>query len=62
MFDRKGNVCGIQSATQHYPLGFEPKIKGKTEHQFLNVGRAIHVETVLSFFRDHQVSFESEET
>ena len=55
LVDSKGSVCGIQSNTQSYPLGFSPTVKhqgqNQTEHQFLNVGRAVHVETVLGLFR-----------
>jgi hypothetical protein len=53
-FDTDGAIWAIQSQTGHLPLGFSPEIKegGKAqkEHQFLNVGMGVHVETVLGFF------------
>lgn len=63
-FDTSGAIWGIQSQTRHLPLGFSPEIKdgGKfhKEHQFLNVGMGVHVETVLGLFNQigiqHQVS------
>jgi hypothetical protein len=52
-FDADGVIWAIQSQTRHLPLGFSPEIKeaGKAqkEHQFLNVGMGVHVETVLGF-------------
>lgn len=46
VFDTTGRVWGIQSRTHHLNLGFSPRveIKGEhvTEHQFLNVGLAVH--------------------
>lgn len=45
LFDVNGVVWGMQSHTDHLPLGFSPKLKvGKTtqvEHQYLNVGQAV---------------------
>ncbi|GAI45805.1 unnamed protein product [marine sediment metagenome] len=61
IFDVYGNIWGIQSRTQHLPLGFSPKIKkaGKEteEHQFINVGWGIHPETLIHFLQDKKVSF-----
>ena len=54
IFDTEGTIWAIQSHTQHYPLGFNPKVpgskRGAKEHQFLNVGRGVHAETILGFF------------
>ena len=61
LIDSNGNICGVQSATRHYSLGFEPKINGKAEHQFLNVGHAVHVKTVIPFMEECEVTFESED-
>jgi hypothetical protein len=59
-FDTDGRIWAIQSQTRHLPLGFSPEIKhaGKTEteHQFLNVGMGVHVETVLGFLRHLKIS------
>jgi S1-C subfamily serine protease len=51
LFDPDGHVWGIQSRTNHVPLGFDPQIEVGgavvTEHQFMNVGVATASETVL---------------
>lgn len=60
IFDRDGAVWGIQSRTHHFPLGFSPSVgaDGKhKEHQFLNVGLGVHVETIVGFLRERGVSF-----
>jgi len=52
-FDTDGKIWAIQSQTRHLPLGFSPEVKhgGQTqkEHQFLNVGMGVHVQTVIGF-------------
>lgn len=62
IFDTEGAIWAIQSHTQHYPLGFNPKVpgsrRGEREHQFLNVGRGIHVETILEFFRQVGIKYD----
>ena len=54
-FDTKGSIWAIQARTAHHPLDFSPEIKdgGKVqkEHQFLNVGWGVHVETVLGLLQ-----------
>lgn len=61
VFDVEGRICGVQSRTVHFPLGFNPAVElnGKRveEHQFLNVGLATHVDEVVAFMRQHNVSF-----
>lgn len=62
IFDVNGTVWAIQSRTNHFPLGFSPKIKrGKREieeHQFLSVGLGVHPEVVLAFLKDNNIHFE----
>lgn len=61
IFDTYGTVWAIQSRTQHFPLGFSPKVirdgKEVEEHQFLNVGWGIHPEVIVSFLRDNGIRF-----
>jgi len=61
VFDTNGTVWAIQSRTQHFPLGFSPKVirdgKEVEEHQFLNVGWGIHPEVIVSFLQDNGISF-----
>ncbi len=60
--DVNGVVWAIQAKTLHLPLGFDPQVpgkKGQTEHQFLNVGLGIHPETLLSFFRNQKIQYET---
>jgi hypothetical protein len=55
LFDPDGHVWGIQSRTNHVPLGFDPQIEAGgaivTEHQFMNVGVATASETVLGLLQ-----------
>lgn len=61
VFDTAGRVWGIQSMTQHLPLGFSPSIQknGVTveENQFINLGWCAHVKAVLSFLDQHGVNY-----
>ena len=62
IFDRHGFVWAIQSHTRHYPMAFRPQVpgraKGQVEHQFLNAGAGVHVESILSFLEQHGVAHE----
>jgi Trypsin-like peptidase domain len=66
LFDTNGLVCGMQSHTVQYHMGFdEQKIeitsKGKKtntiNHSFLNVGRCIHVEAIKDFLKLNDVKY-----
>lgn len=50
--DTDGLICGIQVNTHHYPLGF----KGNAQNQTMNVGRAVHVDTVKTFLNEHGIA------
>lgn len=54
--DENGVVWAIQSQTKPLPLGFSPEVNSGgrriKEHQFLNVGMGVHVETVLGLFNE----------
>jgi hypothetical protein len=60
IFDVNGTVCGMQSKTAHLPLGFSPEVEvgGRkiVEHQFMNVGLAVHAQTMLDFFARNGVA------
>jgi hypothetical protein len=69
LFDTNGIVCGMQSHTVQYHMGFdEQKIeitsKGKRihtiNHSFLNVGRCIHVEAIKDFLKLNDVKYYEE--
>jgi Trypsin-like peptidase domain len=69
LFDINGLVCGMQSHTVQYHMGFdEQKIeiasKGKKtniiNHSFLNVGRSIHVEAIKDFLKLNDVKYYEE--
>ena len=53
--DSLGRIWGIQSRTAHIALGFNPTVTagGRTfeEHQFINLGWAVHVRLVLDALR-----------
>ena len=57
LVDPDGRLCGIQIRTTHYPLGFTPQVGNRKEHQFLNAGQAVHVDTVKAFLDDHDVDY-----
>ena len=66
LFDINGIVCGMQSVTVQYHMGFdEQKIeiisKGRktntTNHSFLNVGRCIHVDAIKDFLKLNNVKY-----
>lgn len=61
IFDTDGNIWGIQSSTQHYPLGFSPRVpnskKNEVEHQFMNIGWGVHVETLIGMMIDNNINF-----
>jgi S1-C subfamily serine protease len=61
LFDSQGRVWGIQSRTNHLPLGFrsEIEIAGKkiqVPPQFINLGWAVHPVTITAFLARHGVS------
>lgn len=62
IFDKDGVIWGMQSRTQHFPLGFSPKIKRNNkeveEHQFLNVGWGVHPNLIFDFLNEYKIKFE----
>ncbi len=59
-FDQDGTIWAIQSRTVNLPLGFDPLVPGskdRHEHQFLNVGWGVSVETIVPAMRDFGISF-----
>ncbi len=66
IFDTAGNIWAIQSRTAHLALGFSPKVvidnKEITEHQFINVGMGVHVETILKFLDANKVQYQVTES
>lgn len=66
LFDTNGLVCGMQSETVQYHMGFdEQKIeivsKGKRtntiNHSFLNVGRCVHVDAIKAFLQLNGIKY-----
>ena len=64
VFDRDARVWGIQSHTMHYPLGFHPPVpgggQGQVEHQFLNVGLAVHARVIVQLLDTEGVAYRRE--
>jgi hypothetical protein len=64
LFDSQGRIWGIQSRTQHLALGFNPEIEiagtRTTVPQFINLGLATHVGTLIGILDElgvaHDVS------
>ena len=66
LFDTRGVVYGMQSATRHLHLGFdiedrEVLVNGRksrvSNYPFLNVGQCVHVDVIKAFLRERGVSF-----
>ena len=59
MVDIDGALWGFQSRTHHLSLGFSPRLqKGDEvveEHQFLNVGVAVHPNEILDLCEEKGV-------
>jgi len=66
LFDADGKIYGMQSATNHFHLGFD--IKGKeilsegkkiklNVQPLLHVGYCIHVNVIKDFLRQHDITF-----
>lgn len=60
LLDKEGRICGIQSHTMSYPLGFSPQEDGQTEHQFLNVGRSSQVSEIFQLLDDVGIPYYSQ--
>ncbi|MBC8156255.1 MAG: trypsin-like peptidase domain-containing protein [Bacteroidetes bacterium] len=69
LFDAKGVIYGMQSATRHLHLGFDIENRDvmvnnrKTRvsnYPFLNVGQCVHVEVIKKFLRERNVKFYEE--
>ena len=62
LFDVDGRIWGIQSRTQHLALGFNPEaeIAGKKTQvpQFINLGLAAHVGTVIEILDAAGIAYE----
>ncbi|WP_420148681.1 S1 family peptidase [Spirosoma sp.] len=66
LFDTKGLIYGMQSATRHLHMGFdiedrEVLINGRrsrvSNYPFLNVGECVHVDVIKTFLREKGVKF-----
>ena len=66
LFDPKGLIYGMQSATRHLHMGFdiedrEVLVNGRksrvSNYPFLNVGQCIHVDVIKAFLREKGVAF-----
>lgn len=66
LFDTKGLIYGMQSATRHLHMGFdiedrEVLVNGRksrvSNYPFLNVGQCVHVDVIKAFLRDRGVKF-----
>ncbi|WP_019987768.1 trypsin-like peptidase domain-containing protein [Rudanella lutea] len=66
LFDVRGLICGMQSATRHLHLGFDIEDREvlvnnrKTKvsnYPFLNVGLCVHADVIKRFLRDKGVRF-----
>ncbi len=62
VFDKNGAIWGLQTDTVSYALGFEPEVPhsspGQKVHQFLNVGRCIHVESIIGLLSQNGIKYD----
>lgn len=65
IFDVNGEICGLQSKTQHLPLGFDIKAReGEsevTDRQYLHTGLGLHLDDVTAFLDENGVRYKSAE-
>ena len=64
LFDANGRIWGIQSHTAHYALGLRQVLPigegtGESPQQFLNVGRAIHISSILRLLDEFGVAYKA---
>ncbi len=52
LFDAKGRVCGLQFATKHLPLGFDPDNQAR-----LHVGLCVNISVIKAFLDGYGVSY-----
>jgi len=61
VFDAQGRLWGIQSRTHHLDLGFSPQARSGghavREHQFLNVGLAVHPAELVSLLDEQGIVY-----
>ena len=66
LFNQDGQICGMQSSTNHLHLGFdmknfEYKINGRsikvTNQPFIHVGRCVHVDVIKKFLKENNLKF-----
>ena len=64
IFDRAGNLVGIQSGTAHMKLGY--MVRGKSgEHipeQYMHLGLGVHIKTIIQVLDKKGVKYKSEAT
>jgi hypothetical protein len=62
VFDKDGTIWGLQTDTVSYALGFDPpdpnSSSGGKLHQFLNVGRCIHMESIVGLLDQIGVKYD----
>ena len=65
IFDRNGNIAGMQVFTEHFALDFRPsavKDKGEPveENQFMNIGVGVHAKTIMQVLDSKGVKYDME--
>lgn len=62
IFDRFGNIMGIQARTVHMRTGFRPKAgpNDPPTEQFMNLGLGVHVRTIIQVLERKGVKYKSE--
>ena len=65
IFDRNGNIAGMQVFTEHFELDFRPSAvnsKGETvvENQFMNIGVGVHVKTIMAILDSKGIKYDIE--
>jgi len=69
LFDKNGNVCGMQFSTKHLHLGFDivetevivdNKPKKISDYSFIHLGQCIHADVIKDFLKEKNVMYYEE--
>ena len=63
IFDVNGQICGLQTRTQHLSLGFDIKVREGfrtvTDRQYLHTGIGLHLDNILEFLNSQGVEYQT---
>lgn len=67
LFDKNGDIIGIQSITRHLHLGFDienkevkandGQLKSVSNYPFINLGVSVHMNIIKQFLKENNIKF-----